>query len=112
MVAQLVASGGVQPLRHLPCGRPALDHSRAHPGIFNLNTTIGAMRTGRSAFRNRSCGSLVQEVGFGSWLCKNALRERVKFGAESDEACADLADGGAIVLVEVRDGLVIGDEPP
>jgi hypothetical protein len=95
------------------------------------------MRTGRSAFRNRSCGSLVQEVGFGSWLCKNALRERVKFrsrlftalklaavnrhgdgsqeaqlGAESDEACADLADGGAIVLVEVRDGLVIGDEPP
>jgi hypothetical protein len=42
MVAQLVASGGVQPLRHLPCGRPALDHSRAHPGIFNLNTTIGA----------------------------------------------------------------------
>ena len=32
--------------------------------------------------------------------------------AEPDEACANLADGAAIVLAEVRDGLVIGDETP
>ena len=32
--------------------------------------------------------------------------------AQPDEACANLADGAAIVLAEVRDGLVIGDETP
>ena len=38
--------------------------------------------------------------------------QQAHLAAQPDEACADLADGAAIVLAEVRDGLVIGDEPP